>query len=52
VGDRRVSFDLVDFYHHESRLFGVDTRQRRCDRIGGFARAVTPFFDDGAFQPP
>jgi hypothetical protein len=25
VADRRVSFDLLDFYHNESRLFGVDT---------------------------
>ena len=22
--DRRVSFDLIDFYHRESRLLGVD----------------------------
>jgi NADPH:quinone reductase len=25
TGDRRVSFDLVDFYHNESRLVGVDS---------------------------
>ena len=25
TGDRRVSFDLVDFYHNESRLIGVDS---------------------------
>jgi NADPH:quinone reductase-like Zn-dependent oxidoreductase len=24
TGDRRVSFDLVDFYHNQSRLIGVD----------------------------
>lgn len=36
VGERRVSFDLLDFYHNESLLFGVDTRaamrshQRHC----------------------
>jgi NADPH:quinone reductase len=28
MGDRRVSFDLLDFHHNESRLFGVDTRKR------------------------
>ena len=27
VGARRVSFDLIDFYRHEIRLFGVDSRQ-------------------------
>jgi hypothetical protein len=25
AGDRRVSFDLIDFCHKESRLLGVDT---------------------------
>ena len=25
TGQREVSFDLTDFYHNESRLFGVDT---------------------------
>ena len=25
TGDRRVSFDLVDFYHNQSRLIGVDS---------------------------
>src|ERR1700747_510180 len=25
TGDRRVSFDLVDFYHNDSRLIGVDS---------------------------
>jgi NADPH2:quinone reductase len=28
LGDRRVSFDLLDFYHNESQLLGVDTRKR------------------------
>ena len=28
VGDRRVSFDLRDFYHNERQLLGVDTRKR------------------------
>lgn len=27
TGQREVSFDLVDFYHNESRLFGLDTLQ-------------------------
>jgi NADPH:quinone reductase len=28
TGRREVSFDLADFYHNESRLFGVDTLKR------------------------
>jgi NADPH:quinone reductase len=28
TGQREVSFDLVDFYHNESRLFGGDTLKR------------------------
>ena len=28
TGQREVSFDLPDFYHNESRLFGVDTLKR------------------------
>jgi NADPH:quinone reductase len=36
VGDRRVSFDLRDFYHNERQLLGVDTRTKR-DRTGSRA---------------
>jgi NADPH:quinone reductase len=52
AGDRGVSFDLRDFYHNESQLFGVDTRAR--DAIGSSAllEALTPFFEQGTFQPP
>jgi NADPH:quinone reductase-like Zn-dependent oxidoreductase len=28
TGQREVSFDLADFYHNESRLFGVATLKR------------------------
>jgi NADPH:quinone reductase len=52
VGDRRVSFDLLDFYHNESRLLGVDTRHRDAAASAVLLEALTPFFEDGAFQPP
>jgi NADPH:quinone reductase len=52
VGDRRVRFDLVDFYHNESRLFGVDTRQRDATASAALLEALTPFFDDATFLPP
>lgn len=52
VGDRRVSFDLLDFYHNESRLFGVDTRKRNATESAALLEALTPFFEAGTFEPP
>jgi NADPH2:quinone reductase len=52
VGDRRVSFDLLDFYHNESRLFGVDTRHRDAVASAALLEALTPFFEKGAFKAP
>lgn len=52
AGDRRVSFDLLDFYHNESQLFGVDTRKRDATASAALLEALTPFFEHGAFQPP
>jgi NADPH:quinone reductase-like Zn-dependent oxidoreductase len=52
VGDRRVSFDLLDFYHNESRLFGVDTRHRDAVASGALLEALTPVFEQGTFKAP
>jgi NADPH2:quinone reductase len=52
AGDRRVSFDLINFYHNESRLFGVDTRARDAIASAVLLEALVPFFEQGAFQPP
>ncbi len=52
AGDRRVSFDLLDFYHNESQLFGVDTRKRDATASAAVLEALTPFFEQGAFQAP
>jgi NADPH:quinone reductase-like Zn-dependent oxidoreductase len=52
VGDRRVSFDLLDFYHNESRVFGVDTRHRDAVASGALLGALTPVFDQGTFKAP
>jgi NADPH2:quinone reductase len=52
AGGRRASFDFVDFYHNESQLLGVDTRHRNATESAGVLEALTPFFEDGAFQPP
>lgn len=52
TGGRRVSFDLIDFYHNESRLFGVDTRARDAVESGALLEALTPLFEQGALQAP
>ena len=52
IGDRRVSFDLLDFYHNESRLFGVDTRHRDAVASATLLDALTPVFEQGAFKAP
>jgi NADPH:quinone reductase-like Zn-dependent oxidoreductase len=52
ASERRVSFDLVDFYHNESRLIGVDTRARNSTQSAVLLEALMPFFERGAFQPP
>ena len=52
VGDRRVSLDLLDFYHNESRLFGVDTRHRDAVASARLLDALTPVFEQGAFKAP
>src|SRR5262245_14683268 len=49
AGERRVSFDLLDFYHNESRLFGVDTRKRDATASAALLEALTPIFEQGAF---
>jgi NADPH:quinone reductase-like Zn-dependent oxidoreductase len=52
VGDRRVSFDLLDFYHNERQLLGVDTRKRNATESAAILEALTPVFEHGAFRPP
>jgi NADPH:quinone reductase-like Zn-dependent oxidoreductase len=51
-GARRVSFDLIDFYHNESRLFGVDTRSRDAVASAALLEELVPFFEQGHFQAP
>ena len=50
--DRRVSFDLIDFYHNESQLFGVDTRARNAIASAALLEALMPFFEQDTFKPP
>lgn len=52
AGSRRVSFDLIDFYHNESRLLGVDTRARDAIASASLLDALVPFFEQGTFRAP
>jgi NADPH2:quinone reductase len=50
--DPRVSFNLVDFYHHELRLFGVDSLKITFEQAAETFRCLTPGIEDGTFEPP
>jgi NADPH:quinone reductase len=48
----RVDFNLVDFYHNESRLFGVDSLKLSFEEAAGILRSLTPGIESGALPPP
>jgi NADPH:quinone reductase len=50
--ERRVCFDLVDFYHNESQLFGVDTLKRDLTSTARILESLKPGFESGAYHPP
>jgi len=50
TGQREVSFDLADFYHNESRLFGVDTLKRDLTASAKVLEALTPGFLTGDYR--
>lgn len=52
TGERRVSFDLLDFYHNENQLFGVDTRARNAIASSALLGALGTFFEQDTFIPP
>jgi NADPH:quinone reductase len=48
----RVSFNLVDFYHNESRLLGVDSLKFSFEETAEILRRLTPGIEAGTFPPP
>jgi NADPH2:quinone reductase len=50
TGQREVTFDLADFYHNESRLFGVDTLKRDLTASAEVLDALTPGFIAGDYH--
>ena len=51
TSQREVSFDLPDFYHNESRLFGVDTLKRDLTASAEILDALSPGFISGEYRP-
>ncbi|HEX4079556.1 MAG TPA: zinc-binding alcohol dehydrogenase family protein [Rhizomicrobium sp.] len=51
IGDRRVSFDLLDFYHNRLHLIGVDSMQLGGCEIARIFDALRPGFDSGQLKP-
>jgi len=50
TGQREVAFDLVDFYHNESRLIGVDTLKRDLVASAEILEKLTPGFVAGDYK--
>ena len=50
TGQREASFDLPDFYHNESRLFGVDTLKRNLTASAEVLDALIPGFAAGDYR--
>jgi NADPH:quinone reductase-like Zn-dependent oxidoreductase len=51
-GDRRVSFDLIDFYHQELTLHGVDSLKWDLEESADILDQLKPGFDSGCLAPP
>jgi NADPH:quinone reductase-like Zn-dependent oxidoreductase len=50
--ERRVSFDLIDFYHNESRLIGVDSLKLSFEETGAILRQLSSGLDAGTYPAP
>jgi NADPH:quinone reductase-like Zn-dependent oxidoreductase len=50
--ERRVSFDLINFYHNELRLFGVDSIKLSFEETGAILRNLSSGIDSGTYPSP
>jgi NADPH:quinone reductase len=50
--ERRVTLDLVNFYHNESQLLGVDTLKRDLTATARIMEKLRSGFETGAYLPP
>lgn len=51
-GQRRQSLDLLDFYHNETQMFGVDTLKRGMVGSAALLEGIGMGFEAGQFIPP
>ncbi len=51
TGERRVCFDLIDFYHQNLRLIGIDSLKLFGARIAAILHALKPGFESGQLKP-
>ncbi|MGA8841157.1 MAG: zinc-binding alcohol dehydrogenase family protein [Candidatus Aquilonibacter sp.] len=52
TGRSRVEFDVRDFYHNESRIFGADSRKLDASASAKLLTAMLPVFESGALSAP
>ena len=52
TGERRVSFDLLDFYRRELRLYGVNTRHLTVSDGARILESLSPGFEAGVLHAP
>lgn len=52
TGERRVGFDLTDFFHNRSMLVGVDSNGLSPAELAEIADGLRQGFDSGALKPP
>ena len=52
TGRRRVEFDLIDFYHNETQLFGADSAKLGVAESARLMKAIAAGFDEGKFNAP
>jgi NADPH2:quinone reductase len=50
--ERKVTFDLIDFYHNESSLMGVDSIKISFPDVDRILALLLPYFESGDFAPP
>lgn len=52
TGKRRVEFDVIDFYHNETQLFGADSAKLGVAESARLMDALVDGFDSGKLVPP
>jgi NADPH:quinone reductase len=49
--ERKVTFDLVNFYHNESSLIGMDSIKTSFSDVDRIMALLLPYFESGDFAP-